>query len=240
MQDIILLKQGEIVLKGLNKKYFEQKLISNVKRRLRSLGEFDVTCTQSTIYVEPKSDDIDMDETQQAMTKVFGIAAVVRAAACDKTPEAMAQATAEEIYAYIKSISYPNNKARNLAAMARMLCTEFGGVVPSDLDALQRLPGVGRKTANVVGAVIWGKEVMPVDTHVFRVSARIGLTRGAKTPLQTELQLEKNIPSHLLPVAHHWLILHGRYVCTARAPKCDACGIAPWCKSREKQKMADK
>ena len=156
------------------------------------------------------------------------------------TPEAMAQATAEELYAYIKSISYPNNKARNLAAMARMLCTEFGGVVPSDLDALQRLPGVGRKTANVVGAVIWGKEVMPVDTHVFRVSARIGLTRGAKTPLQTELQLEKNIPSHLLPVAHHWLILHGRYVCTARAPKCDACGIAPWCKSREKQKMADK
>ena len=156
------------------------------------------------------------------------------------TPEAMAQATAEEIYAYIKSISYPNNKARNLAAMARMLCTECGGVVPSDLDALQRLPGVGRKTANVVGAVIWGKEVMPVDTHVFRVSARIGLTRGAKTPLQTELQLEKNIPSHLLPVAHHWLILHGRYVCTARAPKCDACGIAPWCKSREKQKMADK
>ena len=156
------------------------------------------------------------------------------------TPEAMAQATAEEIYAYIKSISYPNNKARNLAAMARMLCTEFGGVVPSDLDALQRLPGVGRKTANVVGAVIWGKEVMPVDTHVFRVSARIGLTRGAKTPLQTELQLEKNIPSHLLPVAHHWLILHGRYVCTARAPKCDACRIAPWCKSREKQKMADK
>ncbi len=156
------------------------------------------------------------------------------------TPEAMAQAAPEEIYAYIKSISYPNNKAKNLAAMARMLCTEFGGVVPSDLDALQRLPGVGRKTANVVGAVIWGKEVMPVDTHVFRVSARIGLTRGAKTPLQTELQLEKNIPSHLLPVAHHWLILHGRYVCTARAPKCATCGIAPWCKSREKQKITDK
>ena len=132
------------------------------------------------------------------------------------------------------------NKAKNILAACQMLCTEFGGVVPSDLDALQRLPGVGRKTANVVGAVIWGKEVMPVDTHVFRVSARIGLTRGAKTPLQTELQLEKNIPSHLLPVAHHWLILHGRYVCTARAPKCDACGIAPWCKSREKQKMADK
>ena len=156
------------------------------------------------------------------------------------TPQAMAAATPEQIYPYIKSISYPNNKAKNLAGMARMLCEEFGGEVPSDLKELQRLPGVGRKTANVVGAVIWQKEVMPVDTHVFRVSARIGLTRGAKTPLQTELQLEKNIPSHLLPVAHHWLILHGRYVCTARAPKCDACGIAPWCKSREKQKMADK
>ena len=146
------------------------------------------------------------------------------------TPQALAAATAEEIYPYIRSISYPNNKARSLAAMARMLCTEFGGEVPSDLEALQRLPGVGRKTANVVGAVIWHKEVMPVDTHVFRVSARIGLTRGVRTPLQTELQLEKNIPHHLLPVAHHWLILHGRYVCTARAPHCDTCGISAWCR----------
>lgn len=146
------------------------------------------------------------------------------------TPQAMAQATPEEIYPYIKSISYPNNKARNLAGMARMLCEEFGGEVPSDLDQLRRLPGVGRKTANVVGAVIWQKEVMPVDTHVFRVSARIGLSRNTKTPLQTELQLEKNIPSHLLPLAHHWLILHGRYVCVARAPKCGECGLTPWCK----------
>ena len=134
------------------------------------------------------------------------------------TPEAMAAATAEEIFPYIRSISYPNNKAKHLAGMARMLVEEFGGEVPSDLKELQRLPGVGRKTANVIGAVIWQKEVMPVDTHVFRVAARIGLTRGAKTPLQTELQLEKNIPSALLPIAHHWLILHGRYVCTARAP----------------------
>lgn len=147
------------------------------------------------------------------------------------TPQAMAAATAEEIYPYIRSISYPNNKAKNLAAMARMLCSEFGGEVPSDLDALQRLPGVGRKTANVVGAVIWRKEVMPVDTHVFRVSNRIGLTTNSKTPLQTELTLEKHIPSHLLPVAHHWLILHGRYVCTARAPKCAECGIAAWCRT---------
>ena len=147
------------------------------------------------------------------------------------TAEAMAAATAEEIYQYIKSISYPNNKAKHLAGMARMLAEEFGGEVPSDLKELQRLPGVGRKTANVIGAVIWQKEVMPVDTHVFRVAARIGLTRGAKTPLQTELQLEKHIPSHLLPIAHHWLILHGRYVCTARAPKCDECGIKEWCKN---------
>ena len=154
------------------------------------------------------------------------------------TPQAMAQATPEEIFPYIRSISYPNNKARNLAAMARMLCAEFGGEVPSDLAQLQRLPGVGRKTANVVGAVIWNREVMPVDTHVFRVSARIGLTRNARTPLQTELQLEKNIPSHLLPRAHHWLILHGRYVCTARAPKCPECGISRWCRyfsAKEKQ-----
>ena len=146
------------------------------------------------------------------------------------TAEAMAQASAEDIFAYIRSISYPNNKAKHLAAMARMLVEEFGGEVPSDLKELQRLPGVGRKTANVVGAVIWQKEVMPVDTHVFRVSARLGLTRGAKTPLQTELQLERHIPSHLLPVAHHWLILHGRYICTARAPKCCECGIKAWCK----------
>lgn len=146
------------------------------------------------------------------------------------TPQAMAAATPEEIYPYIRSISYPNNKARNLAGMARMLCSEFGGEVPSDLVQLQHLPGVGRKTANVVGAVIWNKEVMPVDTHVFRVSARIGLTSNARTPLQTELQLEKHIPSHLLPKAHHWLILHGRYVCTARSPKCRECGISQWCR----------
>ena len=146
------------------------------------------------------------------------------------TPQAMAAVTAEEIYPYIRSISYPNNKARNLAGMARMLCEEFGGEVPNDLEALQRLPGVGRKTANVLGAVLWQREVMPVDTHVFRVSERLGLTTRSKTPLQTELTLEKNIPKHLLPIAHHWLILHGRYVCTARTPKSAECGITAWCR----------
>lgn len=146
------------------------------------------------------------------------------------TPQAMAEASAEEIYGYIRSISYPNNKAKHLAAAARMICSEFGGEVPDDLNALQRLPGVGRKTANVLGAVLWGREVMPVDTHVFRVAERIGLTYRSKTPLQTELTLSKNFPSHLLPIAHHWLILHGRYTCLARKPKCEACGITPFCR----------
>lgn len=152
------------------------------------------------------------------------------------TAQAMAAASAEDIFPYVKSISYPNNKARHLAGMARMICDEFGGEVPTDADDLQRLPGVGRKTANVMGAVLWNREVMPVDTHVFRVAARTGLSTRARTPLQTERQLEKCIPSHLLPKAHHWLILHGRYVCTARAPKCTSCGIAPWCKSCAEKK----
>ncbi len=155
------------------------------------------------------------------------------------SPWEMSQAEIEEIYNYIRSISYPNNKARNLSKMSKMLCTEFGGEVPQDLDALQRLPGVGRKTANVLGAVLWGREVMPVDTHVFRLAARIGLVRGAKTVLQTELQLEKNIPSHLLPIAHHWLILHGRYICTARNPKCKECGITEWCKEWSKNRKKE-
>ena len=146
------------------------------------------------------------------------------------TPEAMAEATEADIFPYIRSISYPNNKARHLASMARMLCEEFGGEVPSDLKELQRLPGVGRKTANVVGAVVWQKQVMPVDTHVFRVAARIGLSHNARTPLQTELQLERHFPKELLPIAHHWLILHGRYVCTARNPKCAKCGIQGLCR----------
>lgn len=151
------------------------------------------------------------------------------------TPQAMAAASAEEIFPYIRSISYPNNKAKHLAAAARMLCEEFGGEVPDDLVQLQRLPGVGRKTANVLGAVLWNREVMPVDTHVFRVAERIGLTTRSKTPLQTELTLSKNIPGPLLPVAHHWLILHGRYVCTARAPKCASCGIKQWCRMYERE-----
>lgn len=151
--------------------------------------------------------------------------------------EALAAVEADEVYPYIRSISYPNNKARNLVRMARMLTEEFGGVVPDSVEELEKLPGVGRKTANVVASVLFGREVMPVDTHVFRVSRRIGLTVGAKTPLQAEAQLEKGFPKHLLPIAHHWLILHGRYVCTARNPKCNECGIRQWCKTNEKLKI---
>lgn len=146
------------------------------------------------------------------------------------TVQDMASASSEQIYEYIKSISYPNNKARHLAGMARMIVEEFGGEVPSDIDDLQRLPGVGRKTANVMASVVWGKAAMAVDTHVFRVANRIGLTNNAKTPLATERTLIKHIPQELIPKAHHWLILHGRYVCMARRPLCLECGLREACK----------
>ena len=143
----------------------------------------------------------------------------------------MAETTPDEIFEYIKSISYPNNKARHLVNMSKMLVEKYGGEVPEDYDALLGLPGVGRKTANVIASVVWNKPKMAVDTHVFRVSNRIGLTQNSKTPYETEMELTKNIPAEYIPVAHHWLILHGRYVCTARNPKCSECGISALCKS---------
>lgn len=146
------------------------------------------------------------------------------------TPAHLAAAEPEEVFEYIKSVSYPNSKSRHLVGMARMLMEDFGGEVPHDIESMQKLPGVGRKTANVLGAVAFGQSVMPVDTHVFRVAARIGLTHNAKTPLQTEVQLTKHIPHDLLSTAHHWLILHGRYVCLARKPKCDVCPLTGYCK----------
>ncbi len=145
------------------------------------------------------------------------------------SPEIMAAASADEIYPFIKSISYPNNKAKNLAGMARMLTQDFNSVVPSEIDELIKLPGVGRKTANVIASVVYQKPAMAVDTHVFRVSNRIGLTVNAKTPLAAEKQLISNLPSGVVHIAHHWLILHGRYVCVARNPKCSECGLKPIC-----------
>jgi endonuclease-3 len=149
------------------------------------------------------------------------------------TPDKMAKSTFDELFPLVKSISYPNNKTKHLIGMAQMLVKEFNGEVPSDVNQLQKLPGVGRKTANVIASCIFNQPKMAVDTHVFRVSARIGLTRGAKTPLQTEQQLMKHIPEELVPLAHHWLILHGRYTCTARNPKCWECGIRAWCRYYE-------
>ena len=151
------------------------------------------------------------------------------------TPEAMALATPEVIFEYIKSVSYPNNKARHLVGMARMLMSDFGGEVPDTLEELVRLPGVGRKTANVIQSVVWGKAAFAVDTHVFRVSHRIGLVPArCTTPYSVEKELTRHIPGELIPIAHHWLILHGRYTCIARKPKCDACGLATLCKHRVK------
>ncbi len=147
------------------------------------------------------------------------------------TPEAMASATPEVIYEYIRSVSYPNNKARHLVGAAQMLVRDYGGQVPDTLEELVKLPGVGRKTANVVQSVVFHKATMAVDTHVFRVSHRIGLVPpSCTTPLATERELVKNIPEQLIPKAHHWLILHGRYVCTARNPKCTECGLNGICK----------
>ncbi len=144
--------------------------------------------------------------------------------------ESLAKATPDVIFTYIRSVSYPNNKAKHLAGMARMLVSEFNNRVPDTVEDLTKLPGVGRKTANVIASVVYDKPTMAVDTHVFRVSNRIGLTSNVKTPLQSELQLIKHIPVEWVPKAHHWLILHGRYICLARKPKCEACGIQAFCK----------
>ena len=145
------------------------------------------------------------------------------------TPQAMAAATPEELFEYIHSISYPNNKSRHLVGMAQKLVSDFGGEVPCDIDELQTLPGVGRKTANVIASVVFGLPALAVDTHVFRVANRIGLTKNSKSPLQTERELVKYIPEDKIPIAHHWLILHGRYVCQARKPHCAECGISELC-----------
>ena len=144
--------------------------------------------------------------------------------------QAMAEADESEIYEYVKSVSYPNAKARHLVELARMLVSEYGGEVPNDFDALLRLPGVGRKTANVMQAVAFGQSAMPVDTHVYRVSHRLGLVPStADTPLKVEKALIKHIPAEDLARAHHWLLLHGRYVCTSRKPHCDKCELSNIC-----------
>ena len=146
------------------------------------------------------------------------------------TPEALAAATGDEVFEYIQSVSYPRSKAAHLVEMAKRLVEVYNGVVPDNIEDLQTLQGVGRKTANVVCAVIWNQPTMAVDTHIFRVSERLGLTTHSKNPLQTEKALVKYIPESIIPKAHHWLLLHGRYICQARKPHCETCGLQPYCR----------
>jgi len=153
-------------------------------------------------------------------------------------PFTLAAANTDEIFEIIKSCSYPNNKSKNLLGMAKTLISEFNGIIPSDVKELQKLPGVGRKTANVIASVVFNKPALAVDTHVFRVSARIGLTKNAKTPLQAEKQLLKYLPEDIIPKAHHWLILHGRYICKARKPECGKCGLTEICQYYSNNKAA--
>lgn len=154
------------------------------------------------------------------------------------TPAILAQAAPEEVLSYISSVSYPNAKAKHLVGMAKRLTEVYGGEVPDNIEDLQTLPGVGRKTANVVCAVVWQQPTMAVDTHIFRISERIGLTTNSKNPYQTEQQLVRHIPAALIPKAHHWLLLHGRYVCTARKPHCADCGLTQWCRYHTAQLAA--
>lgn len=148
------------------------------------------------------------------------------------TAESMSESTEEEIFSYIKSVSYPNSKSKHLLGLSKMLVSEYGGEVPDTLESLTRLPGVGRKTANVIQAVLWNKAAFAVDTHIFRVSHRLGLVSDkATTPYVVEQELTKNFPDELIPRAHHWLLLHGRYVCQSRKAKCNECGLQDVCKS---------
>lgn len=197
--------------------------------------------------LERLSREIPMPETELHYTNGYQLlTAVILSAQCtDKrinmvtpalfaaypTAKDLAAADTAEIYEYIKSVSYPNNKAKALSGMAKALTQRFGGNVPDNMDDLLDIPGVGRKTANVILAVLYGQAAMAVDTHVFRVSNRIGLTDNSRTPIETEHTLMQHIPAHLVPKAHHWLILHGRYVCKARRPDCEHCYLTDLCKS---------
>ncbi|MCJ7820203.1 MAG: endonuclease III [Bacteroidales bacterium] len=190
-------------------------------------------------------ENIRVAETELTYTEPFQlIVAVILSAQCtdkrvnmitpplfSRYPDAvsMAQASREDILEFIKSCSYPNNKAKHIKGMAEMIVSRFAGEVPSSISDLLLLPGVGRKTANVIASVVWNSPVIAVDTHVFRVARRIGLAPGAKRPLEVEQRLTRHIPESKRPMAHHWLLLHGRYICTARNPRCNDCGLPKWC-----------
>ena len=175
-----------------------------------------------SVILSAQCTDKRVNMTTPALFKAFG------------TPRRLAEAGVEEVFEYIRSISYPNSKAKHLVGMAQKLMNDFNGEVPETMEQLITLPGVGRKTANVILSVIYNQPVMAVDTHVFRVARRLGIvTQTAKTPLEVERQLYLVLPEELIPKAHHWLILHGRYICLARKPKCEECGLRPWCRYYE-------
>lgn len=202
------------------------------ERFKRTIEYFQVNCPvpeTELLYQDPFELIVAVILSAQCTDKRVNI---ITPALMERFPDAetMSKSEPEEIFQYIKSCTYPNNKAKHLVAMARMLVSDFGGKVPSEPVQLQLLPGVGRKTANVVASVIFNKPVMAVDTHVFRVANRLGLVKNAKNPLSVEIQLTKNIPDELIHNAHHWLILHGRYVCKARMPLCIQCGLNDICK----------
>jgi endonuclease-3 len=203
-----------------------------------------------SLFVDYFSEHMPQAETELSYDNPYelAVATILSAQCTDKrvnmiTPDffrafpdagALAVAKTEDVFQLIRSCSYPNNKTKNLIGMARALVEKFDGQVPDDVNDLQTIPGIGRKTAHVIASVVFNKPVLAVDTHVFRVAARIGLSTGAKTPLQTELQLTRYIPEDKLHLAHHWLILHGRYVCQARKPRCEECGIKSFCKYYQK------
>jgi endonuclease III len=226
------------------KKCAEKTFLMNKNTRLTKKQRFEKLIAYFSLHMPEARTELNYTNPYELIVAVILSAQctdkrvnVVTPAFFKKYPDAQSLSNAEigDIYELVKSCSYPNNKSKHLLGMAKMLVNEFKGIVPDSIDALQKLPGVGRKTANVIASVIYNIPAMPVDTHVFRVSARIGLTTDARTPLQTETQLVSYFPEELLNKAHHWLILHGRYVCMARKPLCDQCGIKEICQYYQKK-----
>lgn len=194
--------------------YFEQKM-PDAQTELKYNSTYELLCA---VMLSAQCTDVRVNKITPEFFERFPSAEVLK------------EASVEEIFEYIRSCSYPNNKAKHLKGMATMLIDDFDNIVPQEVDELQKLPGIGRKSANVIASVVFNKPSLAVDTHVFRVANRIGLAVDAKTPRQVEDQLVKYIPEKLIPIAHHWLILHGRYVCMARKPKCEQCGLTQVCK----------
>lgn len=225
-----------VLFRRKNKKQYIHPL--KQKRKVRIAERYENVLRWFEMYMPAADTELEYSDPFQLIVAVILSAQctdrrvnLITPALFEHFPDAksMAIASHEEIFGLIKSCSYPNNKAKHLKGMAEMIVSRFGGKVPSTREELTMLPGVGRKTANVIASVVWNSPVIAVDTHVFRVARRLGLTPGAKSPLDVELKLTREISEELRPRAHHWLLLHGRYTCTARKPGCRECGLKPWC-----------